>query len=599
LQFLKKYVLHQINLPFFVANDSLACNSVINANIFVKKHNKLIRIISLLAFIFFYSYCSIAQIEKANELYKKGLYSSAIPLYIKELKEKYSLAIDKKIVNCYIKLNKTQEAEARLAAIISTKDTSSELLLQFAELLVMNGKCDSLDNVVYRIEKTVENESRILKIKQQCSFLLNHQPVYQNVDIQPFEYNSDADENSPIIYKNHLYYSSDRSTGTRLLKKTSETTGRDFLSIYESTRLNDSTWKIPEKISSKINELNINVSGASFTKDGKKFYFSKNSQSIGRNDVYYLQLFEAEYDGGGFKHIKKLPFCIDDANYMHPMVSPDGSYLFYTSDRGNGHLGETDIYFVKKGKKGWGRPANLGEIVNTKAAEGFPFFNSKNELYFCSKGHEGLGGFDIFRSKLDTSGNWSKPINVGLPFNGASDDVGICFDSTEKNGVFVSSRNGRADDMFLFKIIENESKEIETPDQFKCDQTHPITNFKLIFNNLQFYPNSCFRIENIFIENTDKINLDKSNILADLVNKLIESPTLIVEIQAFYKFDAEAKKMSELRAKSLATYLIDQGVSPSKLFWKGMGSMLYKNEELNNPISKMLAEQVLIKIVKI
>lgn len=591
--------MHQINQLFFVSYISLACNSVINANIFVTKHNILIRIISILTFIFIFSYCSLAQIEKANELYKKGLYSSAIPLYIKELKEKYSLAIDKKIVNCYIKLNKTLEAEIRLAAIISNKDTSSELLLLYAELLVMNGKCDSLENVVHRIEMSAETENRILKIKQQCRFLLNHQSEYQNVDIQPFEFNSDADENSPFIYKNHLYYSSDRPTGIRLLKKTSETTGRDFLSIYESTRLNDFTWKIPEKISNKINELNINVSGASFTKDGKKFYFSKNSQSIGRNDVYYLQLFEAEYDGVGFKQIKKLPFCIDDANYMHPMVSPDGIYLFYTSDRGYGHLGETDIYYVKKGKKGWGRPINLGDNINTKAAEGFPYFSSNNELFFCSKGHEGLGGFDIFRSKLDTSGNWSKPINVGLPFNGASDDVGICFDSTEKNGVFVSSRNGRADDLFFFKIIENESKEIETPDQFKCEQTHPIANFKRILNNIQYYPNSCFRIENIFIENTDKINLEKSNILADLVNSLIESPTLIVEIQAFYKIDAESKKMSELRAKSLATYLIDQGVSPSKLFWKGMGSMLDKNEESSNPISKMLEEQVLIKIVKI
>ena len=559
----------------------------------------MIRFSAIIFFTFFLLSTLFAQMDKANELYKNGLYAAAIPLYIKEISSKKSMGAEKKLINCYIRLNKTKEAEIRLSSLANLPDPSNDILLQYAEILVLNGKCDSVGTILKKLEQSSETEVAIKKIMHQCDFIKTNKPLFEKVEIGQFEFNTDADENSPFYFRNQLIFSSDRSSGMKLLKKTSETTGRDYLSIYGTSRINDSTWQTPEKLPSKINEFNVNISGGSFTKDGSKFYFSKNHHTLGKNDVYYLQLFEATFKNGSFSSIEKLPFCISDANYMHPMISPNGKYLFYTSDRGNGNIGATDIYFVKKTKKGWSKPTNLGSTINTESAEGFPYFNANNQLFFCSKGHEGLGGFDIFMSQMDTLENWSKPINLGFPINGSSDDVGICFDYTDKKGVFVSSRNGRADDLFLFEIVEKEKNIIALPTKLDCFQTYPLSDFRHILQNRNSYPNTCFRIDGnkLFVENSEKFINQTDSTLVDLAMILIENPSLVVEIDVYYKNTPDAINISGKRAQSIATFLTENFISPSQFFWKGMGTILDEHEKLDNPISKIFSEQIIVKIV--
>ena len=80
--------------------------------------------------------------------------------------------------------------------------------------------------------------------------------------------------------------------------------------------------------------------------------------------------------------------------------------------------------------------------------------DAQGRLYFCSKGHAGFGGFDIFYSEEGSDGQWSNPINLGRPINSPFDDISIHLQDDGLGGMFTSSRSGGDDDIFLFKHLD-------------------------------------------------------------------------------------------------------------------------------------------------
>lgn len=109
-------------------------------------------------------------------------------------------------------------------------------------------------------------------------------------------------------------------------------------------------------------------------------------------------------------------------NETHASLSPDGQTLYFTSDR-KGGFGGLDIYKSELVEGDWGPAVNLGPIVNTMFDEESSFVSSDGrKLFFSSKGHYNMGGYDIFYSQLD-NGNWSAPVNIGYPVNTPDDDV--------------------------------------------------------------------------------------------------------------------------------------------------------------------------------
>ena len=127
--------------------------------------------------------------------------------------------------------------------------------------------------------------------------------------------------------------------------------------------------------------------------------------------------------------------------------------------------GQSDIYKVSINEDGtYGVPENLGKGINTEGRETFPFITEKNELYFASDGHPGLGGMDVFVSKAREDGSFKEVLNVGKPLNSSKDDFGLLFNTTTKIGYVTSNRDGGIGGDDIYKVKENRA--IEYP----CEQ---------------------------------------------------------------------------------------------------------------------------------
>ena len=121
-------------------------------------------------------------------------------------------------------------------------------------------------------------------------------------------------------------------------------------------------------------------------------------------------------------------------------ISADGQTLFFASRR-TGGLGGKDIYMTRKLPTGeWALPQNLGDVVNTPYDEDFPnLFYDGQTLYFSSKGHNSIGGYDYFKTEWDAEKNtWSKPINLGYPLNTPLDNICISFTEDQRHA-YVST----------------------------------------------------------------------------------------------------------------------------------------------------------------
>ncbi|GAA3938413.1 hypothetical protein GCM10022209_36770 [Chitinophaga oryziterrae] len=132
-------------------------------------------------------------------------------------------------------------------------------------------------------------------------------------------------------------------------------------------------------------------------------------------------------------------------------LSRDGQTMYFASNR-NGGQGKMDIWYSEKQKNGrWGKPKNCGPFINTPFDEAFPTYNEKGILYFSSKGHPGMGGFDIFRATGEEA-DWTKLQNLRSPFNSGGDDLGFIMKANMYEGYFASNRpgGGGSDDIYRF-----------------------------------------------------------------------------------------------------------------------------------------------------
>ena len=577
---------------------------------------------SKLTIIGFIVFCTVLlrgqNLEKANTFYKDGYYAKAIPIYEAILKKKSSVSIKSKLANCYRILNLAEKASATYKEIIQDDKAEPVDYFRYGEVMMMLSHYDSAQIYFKHFNDISPEDERGAMMLKALGRMKDIIPAMKNIIIEPFKHNTDADESVPVFYKKGLVFASDRSSGFNLMKQKNQTTGRDYIMLYLSEKLGDTAFATPKEFSLKFSELNKNTGNISFTANEKFAYFCRNSNISSKNGTYNMQLYSAESNGkNNWKKIKLIPFCNNEYNYMYPSVSSDGQRLFFVTERGDG-FGGLDIYASKKTKKGWSKPENLGSKVNTSAHEGFPYLSEQGKLYFCSKGHPGYGGYDIFVTTQDSlTGEWGTPQNLGTPINSAYDDISFSFaDSTW--GGFTSARSGRGDDVFLFKIVnktpdkdtlktitQNEMKggftfdiEVEKEEVVVLEdnmthlvdtvQTPTIQYLDILSEKIQkgeLLENEVFIIENILFDtlNLTVLTADIRTELDKLITLMLANKRLCIEIGAhtsLFNKNTEGvqelsnlKKTTEKQAEAIIGYMMDKGIKSRRLISKGYGNM--------------------------
>ncbi len=136
-------------------------------------------------------------------------------------------------------------------------------------------------------------------------------------------------------------------------------------------------------------------------------------------------------------------------------ISPDGSEIFYVSRNRELSLGGKDILYSRMDNKGkWGKPVNLGSTINSPYDEEGVFITPDGRyLYFASRGHNSMGGFDIFRSERNGGGGWSMPENLGYPINTPDDEVFYITDRSGNSGYYSAIREGGFGAKDIFKVV--------------------------------------------------------------------------------------------------------------------------------------------------
>lgn len=228
----------------------------------------------------------------------------------------------------------------------------------------------------------------------------------------------------------------------------SEITGMKKGDIWFVTKDENGQWQRPQAVEGELN-TEVDEGTPSFTPDGQTMYLSRARREPNANtgvEIYTSQRSDAKWSAPVLFEITRDTI----SSYAHPAVSPDGNWLYFSSDMPGGSGGR-DIWRVNL-KEREGSLENLGEWINTPGDEMFPYVRTDSLLYFASNGHPGYGGLDLFRARLTSSGGW-EITNMGLPVNSSADDFGITFGEGE-SGFFSSNRtdNRGYDHIYSFEL---------------------------------------------------------------------------------------------------------------------------------------------------
>ncbi|WP_294961994.1 OmpA family protein [uncultured Flavobacterium sp.] len=272
--------------------------------------------------------------------------------------------------------------------------------------------------------------------------------VLENLDI-----NSAYSDFGPMFYKGDLVYS---TTIDSSYYKTEKYGWNDqpYLNMQLgkiSETQSNVTFKerFGKDITTKYHEACI-----AFSPDEKTIYFTRNNyngklkrDSKGINNLKIFSATAVENGNGtvSWKDIQELPFNSDSYSVGHPSVSKDGKKLYFVSDM-PGTIGSTDIFVVDiLGNNQFSQPKNLGEKINTTGREMFPYITDQ-ALYFSSDGFLGLGGLEVFESRIN-DGVFDSPANLGAPLNSNRDDFGYIVNEATNRGFVCSNRKtGKGDD---------------------------------------------------------------------------------------------------------------------------------------------------------
>ncbi|KJD31614.1 hypothetical protein PK35_14535 [Tamlana nanhaiensis] len=417
--------------------------------------------------------------EKADRLFDRMWYKEASALYELELKkaerknQNFGNSNDSTYVNLlkragdsYYFNTDMENAYRWYDKLVSNYYSSvdAEYIFRYAHALQGIGQYRDAKRWMKEFSKRTEHkDDRSPKFSQKIITVEDILYIEPRFVLKNVSTNTKYSDFGPMYYKDKLVYSSavDSSTFHTRIYHWNE---QPFLNMYLG-ELNEiqSDVKLIDEFSDKLN-TRYHEATLAFSPDETKVYFTRNNYDgdLGRDGkgTNHLKLYSAELKPNRdsvltWKNVKELPFNSEDYSVGHPTVSKDGKLLYFVSDM-PGSIGATDIFVVDILEEnettkqdstftGYSRPRNLGAKVNTAGREMFPYITN-NALYFASDGHLGLGGLDVYESRVIEE-QFQNPVNLGAPLNSKLDDFGFIVNEPKNRGFVCSNRlTGKGDD---------------------------------------------------------------------------------------------------------------------------------------------------------
>jgi outer membrane protein OmpA-like peptidoglycan-associated protein len=405
--------------------------------------------------------------KKGDKFYAMGEYFDAAAQY----KKAYSQTKSKdkplrgqralKMADCYRRINYTQKAMAAYANAVRYKQADSLAMFYLGQLQLRNGAYKEAEKTFTALlDSMPENalvRSGLESARKAPKWKADAALSGYNIKRQDL-FNSRRADFSPMLAGDdydQLYFTSTRNQAQG--DELSGITGTKPSDIFVSYKDDKGNWQRPETIESELN-TEQDEGACAFSPDGKTMYLT-----VCKTDPNYprfAQIATSNRSDASWSKATELVISRDTLSlYAHPAVSPDGMWLYFVSDMPGG-VGGLDIWRAELTTSGIGALENLGAPINTAGDEMFPTFRPNGDLYFSSNGHPGMGGQDIYIAKLvvneQTRNTYYELEHPGFPLNSQGDDFGMTFEGLHNRGFFCSNRgDGRGwDHIYSFEKHE-------------------------------------------------------------------------------------------------------------------------------------------------
>jgi outer membrane protein OmpA-like peptidoglycan-associated protein len=402
------------------------------------------------------SACSYTEkIKDGKTAYQRKQFSVAIPLLQKEFnktkdsqlkaEQAYMLAESYQRTNDY---QKAAEWYNKADDLRLGKDEALQLARMYQQL-------EQYDDATKAFQSAGRNFGDVNYFREQINACkkakISIKEIYNSgYSLQSLAFNTKDNDFSAVLFRDSLLFASDRKESVG--KTPYKWTGTAFFDFYMAHQsiIKDKTAAV-----STVQRANLpfnkefHQATPSFNADYTEMYFSQ-CGSNEKTAVDYCKIMRSEFKNGAWTSPEAQVLGESDYNYIHPhliSLSTGGKMLYFAANIKSGY-GGYDLYssLWLENEQKWATPRNLGNVINTKGNDVFPFMQA-DTLYFASNGQPTMGGLDIYRIERDLAGGrWKNLQQLPAPINSGGDDFGLIFLPN------VENYRRDANDSLLFEV---------------------------------------------------------------------------------------------------------------------------------------------------
>ena len=413
-------------------------------------YNKNQFFIALLAIALLAS-CARVNIKDGMQAFNELRYQDASTHLAKGLQKVDDPEARRALAQSYAATNRYAEAKNEYEVLALSSAYNDQDRIAYGQVLMSLSDYEAAETIFSGLLSRDPSNNMVQTLRNSCRKVAEMRSDSSRYEVSPVFTSGVNTAYAPRIVNGMLYFSGTREgSGEK-----DPYTGLLFTDLYEAT-MDGTNFGQSQKVQGVNGKYHDGI--AAFSADGSTMvltrsnYGTTNRLTANADDINTMQLYQSSKDGDGKWQTPQLvSFCDKQFMYAHPEWSKDGKTLFFSSDMAGGY-GGMDLYAVSYDNGVWGKPVNLGALVNTAGNEVFPTLRSADSLYFSSNAHQTLGGLDVMYS-VKQNNAWSAPVHLSYPLNTPFDDFGVAFTGDKSTGFFSSDRSGR-DQIYSFAADE-------------------------------------------------------------------------------------------------------------------------------------------------